>query len=468
MRAGGMVVAGLCLALAATAQAKVKKSGAQDGMWSERPLLRAPRHAPNLAPLVKATWPAVVSITTTQPARSTSAADALAAVADAPAPQSFEKGLGSGFVIRSDGYILTNAHVITGARDIRVAIDDGHPQTLPAEVVGVDTASDVALLRVHAGRPLRALPLGDSDRIDVGQWVVAQGNPFGLSHTVSVGIISYIGRSDVVPEGHEGFRDYLQTDTAINPGSSGGPLVDLSGRVVGVVNAVNPTGQGIAFALPINMVKVVLPALWQRGELRRAWLGIQVQDLTPELAESFGLGDESGVLVSDLDESGPAAKAGLRPGDVVLRFNGHAVRHAQHLAWLAATAPTQRPVTVEVRREGARVALHLQARPMPALDPTKGGVDQLGARFLPLEVPDARAAGLPLPNGVRVAALLNEGPALAAGLHVGDVITRVGATDVATPDDLTRALHEGATRPVPLVVHRGNQVLQLQLAPVVR
>jgi serine protease Do len=447
---------------AATATVRPDPGGA---LWTERPLLKRALSVPSLAPLVRATSPSVVSITTTQVARVDAATDALAAVADGKVPEQLEKGLGSGFIIRADGLILTNAHVIRGARDIVVAIEDGHRQLLPADVVGVDEATDIALLQVHAGRALRPLPLGDSDQVEVGEWVVAQGNPFGLSHTVSVGVISYVGRSDVMPEGHQGFHDYLQTDTAINPGSSGGPLVDLQGRVVGIANSVNPSGQGIAFALPINMAKSIVPALVLRGRVQPAWLGLHVQDLSPDLADSFGVGQADGVVISDLDERGPAAQGGLHTGDVVVSFDGHRVRHAQHLRWLAASAPTDRAVPMEVRREGSRMRVALRLRALPESGSGEGAVNELGARFAPVQVPDARAAGLSVPTGARVEALAAGGPAVAAGLRVGDVVTRINTRDVTDPEDLAQVLTlSGRAAEMELVVHRRGQVVVLRLA----
>jgi serine protease Do len=410
---------------------------------------------------VRATSGSVVSITTAEAAPPDGDAAQLAAAALAPAP--LQKGTGSGFVIREDGLVLTNAHVVEGARSIQVALDDVGHQLLPAELLGLDPETDIALLRIRAGRPLRALPLGESDRVQVGQWVVAQGSPFGLAHTVSAGIVSYVGRSEVQPEGFTGYRDYLQTDAAINPGSSGGPLLDLSGRVVGIVDAVNPAGQGIAFALPIDMAKRVLPALLRHGRVRPSWLGVRVQDLTAALAESFGLHGASGVVVADLDERGPAARSGLRTGDLVLRFDGRRVRHAQHLRWLVEAAPTDRAVPVVVRRRGLVLRLKVRAAPAAEQNEPHGAVDQFGARFAPLDVPAARAVGLALPNGARVLAVLGEGPAHAAGLRAGDVVTRAGDREVAAPEDLGRALLDVGPGPLLLHVHRGAEVLDLEL-----
>jgi len=464
-RAWGLVVAGLLLATSGLAKANTthRAQHRRHPLWTERALFESPRTRalPDLVPLVRATWPSVVSITTTELAPAGD--DALPG---AEMSEAMEKGVGSGFVIRADGLIVTNAHVIAGARSISVAIDDGRKQVLPGEVVGVDPQSDVALLRVHAGRPLHALPLGDSEKVQVGQWVVAQGSPFGLAHTVSVGIISFVGRADVLPEGFTGFHDYLQTDTAINPGSSGGPLLDLRGRVVGIANSVNPSGQGIAFALPINMVKRVLPELLAHGQVRSSWMGVRVQDLDPALAESFGLGHRTGVVVTDLDERGPAARAGIHAGDVVLRFDGHKVRHAQHLRWLVEAAPTDRPVPVSVLRAGASRSVPVRLQPTPAEKASSEAIEQLGARFSQVEVPDARAAGLPLPNGARVAALLEQGPTVGTGLQVGDVITRAGARDVATPEDLAMALLGARQHALSLVIHRGHQVLKVQVGPM--
>lgn len=469
MRAWGAVAAGLVLAVSGTAQARHRKASQvrqQHGIWSEQALLPRGRVAgPDLVPLVRATLPSVVSITTSQLAHEQDPASRIANAAGADAPDAVDHEVGSGFVIRPDGLILTNTHVVKNARSIRVTLFDlGAPEQLPAEVVGIDDASDVALLQVHADRPLRALPLGDSDQVQVGQWVVAQGNPFGLSHTVSAGIISYVGRDDVTPEGFNGFHDYLQTDTAINPGSSGGPLLDLQGRVVGIANSVNPTGQGIAFALPINLAKRVLPALVAQGSVPRSWLGLQVQDLTPDVAESFGVRG-SGVMVADLDEKGPAARGGLHTGDVVLRFDGQRVRRAQQLRWLASDAPPDRAVSVEVLREGRRLKLRLWPQRAPQADPVRTAIEQLGAKFAPVDVPTARAANLPLPNGAQVLSLFN-GPGLAAGLRPGDVVVGVGGKEIDSPEELSRVLLSARERPLELKIHRGPQVLDLQLSPL--
>ena len=238
-------------------------------IWSSRAILRPRGGAPSLRQVVARTRSSVVSIyigTGAPGGDPTSTAD---------------KGIGSGFIVNPQGLILTNFHVVAGARDIQVTVDDGRRrQSLPASVLGVDEDTDLALLKVDAGRRLPFLPLGDSDKVQVGDWVVAEGTPFGLSQSVSFGVVSYLRRSDVAPEGHSGFRDYLQTDAAINPGSSGGPVLNLRGRVVGIADAVNTAGQGIGFAVPVNMAKAVIPDLLHLGRTQKAWMGVQVRDLT--------------------------------------------------------------------------------------------------------------------------------------------------------------------------------------------
>ena len=457
----------LCLA-AGTAAARTPpgKRASDIRPWTERALLPPSRATgPDVAGLVRATSKCVVSITTHEPSRPDADDDSAApAVAGALRPPQLEKGVGSGFIVREDGLVLTNAHVVQGARAIHVTLaDQGVPQKLPAELVGMDAAADVALLRVRAGRKLPVLPLGESDAIQVGQWVVAQGSPFGLAHTVSVGVVSYVGRSDVTPEGFSGFRDYLQTDAAINPGSSGGPLCDLRGRVVGIVDAVNPTGQGIAFAMPIDMAKRVLPSLLASGGVRPSWLGLKVQDLTADLARAFHVRGADGVVVSELEAEGPAAGAGLRPGDVIVRFDGHPVRHAQHLRWLVECAPVDRPVKISLLRQGKLISLPVKPTPAPTPLVEARELAALGAQVAQLDVPTARSVGLALPNGARVMTVRDDGPACAAGLREGDVVTRAGGLEVAEPEDLARALMAAGEQPMPLTIRRGSHVLHLQL-----
>jgi serine protease Do len=265
-------------------------------------------------------------------------------------------GLGTGFVVDKNGVILTNNHVVEGARAIQVKLSD--QREFPAKVVGTDPVTDIAVVRIDT-KDLRPLPLGDSDVLEVGDWVVAIGNPFGLSHTVSAGIISAKGRTNQdVPLDPAGYYDFLQTDASINPGNSGGPLLNLRGEVVGINSAVRGGGaQGIGFAIPINMVRQLLPMLLRDGHVTRSALGIHIIDphqLSNEDRQALKLSDEkvSGAVIEAVLTGGPADKAGLQAGDVILGFDGTHIDRSAQLQWLASTAGVGRAVTLRVQREG--------------------------------------------------------------------------------------------------------------------
>jgi serine protease Do len=267
------------------------------------------------------------------------------------------KGLGTGFVIDKSGIILTNNHVVADAQAIEVKLTD--QRTFPAKVVGTDPPTDIAVVRIDA-KDLRPLPLGDSDAIEVGDWAVAIGNPFGLSHTVSAGIISAKGRTKSdVPLDPSGFYDFLQTDASINPGNSGGPLLNLRGEVVGMNSAIRGGGaQGIGFAIPINMIKQIVPVLERDGHFTRSALVISVRDvreLAREERQALGVpeGDPlTGAVIERVAPGGPADKAGLQPGDIIVAFDGTAIDRSTKLQWLASTAGVGRSVTVRIQRDG--------------------------------------------------------------------------------------------------------------------
>ncbi|MEJ2698685.1 MAG: Do family serine endopeptidase [Desulfuromonadales bacterium] len=244
-----------------------------------------------------------------------------------------ERSLGSGFIISPDGYILTNEHVVDGADEIKVRLDDGRSFT--AVVKGQDQKLDIALLKIDAGGDLPVARLGDSDALQVGEWVMAIGNPFGLSETVTVGIVSAKGR--VIGAGP--YDNFIQTDASINPGNSGGPLFDSQGRVVGINSAIVSGGQGIGFAIPINAVKAILPQLKKTGHVVRGWLGVTIQPMTPQLAESFGLKEAKGALVSEVVKDSPAERAGIRRGDIIVSLQGKEVENVSDLPRLVAAIP---------------------------------------------------------------------------------------------------------------------------------
>lgn len=238
---------------------------------------------------------------------------------DLPQREFKRKGLGSGFIISEDGYIITNNHVVERADDIKVILEDG--ESYKAIVIGKDPKSDLALLKVEPKRKLDAVTLGTSSTLDIGDWVVAIGNPFGLGHTVTAGIISAKGRS----LGLGAYDDFIQTDAAINPGNSGGPLFNLNGEVVGVNTAIIAGGQGIGFAIPVDMARNVVEQLQNKGKVVRGWLGVLVQQITPEIAESLNLSQPEGALVSDVTPGGPADKAGIKRGDIIVAFDGNKI-----------------------------------------------------------------------------------------------------------------------------------------------
>ena len=371
------------------------------------------------------------------------------------------RGIGTGFFIRSDGLVVTNWHVVEGATDVAVQVgEDERPYR--GVLVGKDDATDLALVRVEGGGNFPVIQLGDSEGLEVGEWVVAIGNPFGLSRSVTTGIISYKGRRDVNPAGKPGYYDFIQTDAAINPGNSGGPLLDARGAVIGINAAVNPSGQGIGFAIPINMLKEVLPQL-EKGRVTRSWMGITVQDqLGPDLAESFGVPNGKGVLVTDVVEGGPAERAGLRPGDVVVSFEGEPVTESYRLRWLAANAGPGRIARLGVWRGGhlREVRVGLVGKPGDGpepkvaaplvrkdLEPFGFGVEDLGP-----------AAGGER-AGVRITAVDLRGDAYRVGLREGDTILEIDGHSVRDRAEFRRTLAENRAAVVRLYVRRGSRAI---------
>jgi serine protease Do len=318
---------------------------------------------PDLSRLAEAAIPAVVGVVTIQRApQGSSTDDSLRELFD-KLRDGPRKGIGSGFVVHRDGWIVTNAHVVEGAARVEVDLREGAPRVV-AKVVGSDADSDVALLKISVDRPLPIVPLGDSEKLSVAEWVMVIGSPFGLDHSVTVGIVSHPGRSDISPVGRPGTYDFIQTDASINPGNSGGPVLNVRGEVIGIATAVNATGQGIGFAIPINMAKLVIQQLRETGHVVRSWLGVAVRD-DPAAATSAG----GGVVVTEVASGGPAEAAGVKVGDVITGFQGHAIHSPTRLRWYVSTAGVGREVEVKLRRSGGpERALRVSLAEVPAAE----------------------------------------------------------------------------------------------------
>ncbi len=273
-----------------------------------------------------------------------------------------ERSLGSGVLVSSDGYIITNNHVVEKADEIRVTLLD--KRTFKGIIIGADPKTDIAIVKIDANN-LPTLSLGDSDRLQVGEFVLAIGNPYGLSHTVTMGIISAVGRANV---GIADYEDFIQTDAAINPGNSGGPLVNIRGEMIGINTAIfSRTGgyQGIGFAVPSNMVKLVMEQLIQKGKVVRGWIGVTIQELTPELSQKFGVKNTKGALVSDVMKGSPAAKSGIMRGDIIIEFNGKEVKDVNTLRNMVAQSKTGNEITLKVIRSGRELTLKVLIMELP-------------------------------------------------------------------------------------------------------
>lgn len=341
-----------------------------------------------------------------------------------------QKGLGTGVIVSEDGYILTNNHVVDDADEVTVKLADDREFT--AKTVGTDPKTDLAVIKID-DKNLHAARLGDSDDLRIGEWVVAAGNPFGLSHTITAGIVSAKGRANV---GVADYEDFIQTDAAINPGNSGGPLVNLRGEVVGINTAIfSRSGgyMGIGFAIPINMAKSIMDSLIESGQVVRGWLGVAIQDLDEGLAESFGYDGTDGVLIGDVTKGGPAEKAGLQQGDIVVRFNGRDVPDSHRLrSAVAATKPGEK-VPVEIFRNGRRQTIIVEIgeleTALASAQGTEASVD-LGMTVKNLTPEVARELGYEQTEGVIVTAVEPLGLAARAGISVKDLIISVQGQSV--------------------------------------
>ncbi len=378
--------------------------------------------------LAEALTPAVVNVRTSS--------EAPRSRAEETRPRQM-RGLGSGFVVDPGGYIVTNHHVIDGARSIEVTLNDG--RKLPAKLVGSDAETDIALIKVDA-TGLPAIPLGRSSALRVAEPVMAIGNPFGLDHTVTVGIISGTGR--VIGAGR--YDDFLQTDAAINPGNSGGPLINTRGEAVGIASAIASRSggfQGVGFAIPIDLAAPIVQQLRTAGRVTRGWLGVSIQPLTPELAKSFGLAEPKGVLVASVAEGSPAERAGVKPGDVIVRYDGKPVDSPRALPPLVANTETGKAVELSIVRDGAVRPVEVTVGNLTeSRQASAAGERAAGSRVAARLGVELRQSD----KGVVVTEVRPDSPADQAGISEGDVIREVNRTPVERLEDVEKAMSRKA------------------------
>ena len=347
-----------------------------------------------------------------------------------------QRGVGSGVIVDPQGLVLTNHHVIERADEIELSLADG--RNFRGSVIGRDPKTDLAVVKVDTDQELPAAKLGDSDLIKVGQWAVAIGNPFGLGHSLTVGVISGVGRGEL---GLSTFEDYIQTDASINPGNSGGPLLNIRGEVIGINTAINPVGRGIGFAIPINMAKEVMQQLVENGRVVRGYMGVVIQTLSSELAGKFEVAENGGVLIGDILRGSPAENAGLKRGDVILDFAGRPVRKMQELQRQVADTRPGTPVQLKIRRDRQEQQVALEIGELKDLEPK---ADAAGSRFgLTLDAVTrdlVKQFNLKTDEGVVITNVETGSPGARDGLRKGDVILEIERAPVTTMDGFKNAV----------------------------
>jgi|SwirhisoilCB2_FD_contig_81_3705919_length_2339_multi_5_in_0_out_0_1 serine protease Do len=430
---------------------------------------------PDFATLAKRVGPSVVNVSTTQVRK---------AAADVPSPfdgddpmsqfwQRFfggriprgsqrQMGLGSGFIIDRNGTILTNYHVVDGAQKISVTLSDG--KSYDAKVLGKDEKTDIAVIKIDAGQDLPAVTLGDSDRLDVGEWVMAIGNPFGLDHTVTSGIVSAKGRQI----GAGPYDNFIQTDASINPGNSGGPLINLRGEVVGITTAIYSQSGGnigIGFAIPTNSIKEVLPQLKDKGRVVRGYLGTTVQKITPEIADSLGVKQQRGALVADVVRGSPAERAGIKTGDIITEFNSKEVKDSTELPGLVARVAPGTGTSIKVLRDGKEMTLAITVGEMKDTEVAASGQQgELGLAVQPVTPEVAQSLGLDRAEGLVITEVKPGSAADDAGLREGDLITQINRRPVKNLADYNREMAQSKKgQSVLLLVRRGDASVFLAL-----
>lgn len=458
---------------------------AADQVWSEKRNARELVKLPSLSPVVEELDETVVFITSTastarEPSRgfgrgpSPFPDEFLERFFGGPMPNRAppRRSSGSGFVISSDGYILTNNHVIQSATEIEVKFGAHTPdltddETFKAEVVGSDPRTDIALIKVKTKKKLKFAHLGDSDEIKKGDWVMAFGNPFGLEHSVSVGIVSAKER-EISSNENRRFDEFIQTDAAINFGNSGGPLVNLKGEVIGINTAITAQGSGIGFALPINLVKRLVPQLVDSGRVSRGFLGVMIRDVDDDIREAMGLKSHEGVFINEIAPDGPAAKSALRPGDVVLRIEGKPTPDARSLQKVVGSRAPGSEVSLEFLREGKRMKTSVKLGSLDKVDedPTPVQVQEdLPTDILGLAVKNSKSGEPEVRN------IDTESNSFRSGVIPGDVIRQISfkgkrysVKNAKEYQELVKKVEEGDSVMLNLERNQGNSKAQLFVA----
>jgi serine protease Do len=372
-------------------------------------------------------------------------------------PERRRQGIGSGFVISGDGYIVTNNHVVEDADQIKVKLAGG--KELDGKVVGRDPKTDLALVKITESHELQPLVLGDSDALKVGEWVVAVGSPFGLEQTVTAGIVSAKGR--VIGSGP--YDNFIQTDASINPGNSGGPLINMRGEVVGINTAIIASGQGIGFAIPVNMAREIAPQLQKQGHVTRGLLGVNIQDVTPELAKTFGLKEGRGALVAQVVPDGPAEKGGIEQGDVIVGFDGKKVNDSKELPRIVAATEVGKTVTVKILRDGREIDRTVKVGQMEEAateTATAAAHKTLGVAVQNLTPQIAQQLGVKAGAGVVVTRVEPGSAAAEAQIQTGDVIREVNRKPVRNAEDFRQKIGQATGKEsLLLLVQRGENSL---------
>ena len=437
--------------------------------------LNAQAQLPEFTELVHDVSPAVVNIST-RSSQSSSRPQQMPDLQNLPPffREFFERGvpmppqeregrsLGSGFIISKDGYVLTNNHVVEGAETVIVRLNDR--REFIAEIVGTDPRSDVAVLKLDA-TDLPVAKIADSDDVKRGQWVVAIGSPFGFDYSVTAGIVSATGRA--LPD--ESYVPFIQTDVAINPGNSGGPLFNLDGEVVGINSQIFTRSggfMGLSFAIPMNLAMNVAEQIQEDGVVRRGWLGVLIQEVNRDLALSFGLEKPMGALIAQASSSGPGGKAGIQPGDIIVRFNGKDVERSSDLPPMVGLVRPGTTVPVDVVRQGDRLTIDVTIEQLPEANQVAQAMSSQPKAILGMtvdDVPESLQSENNLQGGILVKEV-GDDPALSAGLRAGDIITQVGGREISEVSDLQNMLDSLPTdRPIPVLVVRGGNSTFLTL-----